>query len=240
MRIIEFPRYGTFAESFANTIPFSEAIGFVTYVDPGTVDQTDIPFYVTAHETAHQWWAHQVMSANVEGGTSIVESLAQYSALMVMKHRYGADGMKKFMRYELNNYLRGRAQERNEEPPLYRVDANQGYIHYGKGAMVMYEMQDYIGEDNVNKALAEFTKAFAFQGSTVSRVIELDVVSAEVHAGGVPVSVRRSLAERHALRQPHPFSQVLPVAGRQVQGGVWWSRLISSARMPRDRITLCL
>ena len=175
LRIIEFPRYGTFAESFANTIPFSEAIGFITYVDPGTVDQTDIPFYVTAHETAHQWWAHQVMSANVEGGTSIVESLAQYSALMVMKHRYGAEGMKKFMRFELENYLRGRAQERNEEPPLYRVDVNQGYIHYGKGAMVMYEMQDYIGEDNVNKALAEFTKAFAFKGPPYP--VSLDLMS---------------------------------------------------------------
>jgi ABC-type transport system involved in multi-copper enzyme maturation permease subunit len=175
LRIIEFPRYGTFAESFANTIPFSEAIGFITYVDPGTVDQTDIPFYVTAHETAHQWWAHQVMSANVEGGTSIVESLAQYSALMVMKRRYGADGMKKFMRYELDNYLRGRAQERNEEPPLDRVDVNQGYIHYGKGAMVMYEMQDYIGEDNVNKALAEFTKAFAFKGPPYP--VSLDLMS---------------------------------------------------------------
>jgi ABC-2 type transport system permease protein len=173
LRIIEFPRYGTFAESFANTIPFSEAIGFITYVDPGTVDQTDIPFYVTAHETAHQWWAHQVMGANVEGETSIVESLAQYSALMVMKHRYGADGMKKFMHYELDNYLRGRAQERNEEPPLYRVDVNQGYIHYGKGAMVMYEMQDYIGEDNVNKALAEFTKAFAFKGPPYPTSLDL-------------------------------------------------------------------
>ena len=175
LRIIEFPRYGTFAESFANTIPFSEAIGFITYVDPGTVDQTDIPFYVTAHETAHQWWGHQVMSANVEGETAIVESLAQYSALMVMKRRYGADGMKKFMRYELDNYLRGRAQERNEEPPLYRVDVNQGYIHYGKGAMVMYEMQDYIGEDNVNKALAEFTKAFAFKGPPYP--VSLDLMS---------------------------------------------------------------
>jgi ABC-2 type transport system permease protein len=175
LRIIEFPRYGSFAESFANTIPFSEAIGFITYVDPGTVDQTDIPFYVTAHETAHQWWGHQVMSANVEGETAIVESLAQYSALMVMKRRYGADGMKKFMRYELDNYLRGRAQERNEEPPLYRVDVNQGYIHYGKGAMVMYEMQDYIGEDNVNKALAEFTKAFAFKGPPYP--VSLDLMS---------------------------------------------------------------
>jgi aminopeptidase N len=175
LRIIEFPRYGTFAESFANTIPFSEAIGFITYVDPGAIDQPDLPLFVTAHETAHQWWAHQVMSANVEGGTSIVETLAQYSALMIMKHRYGDESMKKFMRLQLENYLRGRAQERNEEPPLYRVDVNQGYVHYGKGAVVMYEMQDYIGEENVNKALAEFTKAFAFKGPPYP--VSLDLMS---------------------------------------------------------------
>jgi len=175
LRIIEFPRYGTFAESFANTIPFSEAIGFITYVDPKTVEEVDIPFYVTSHETAHQWWAHQVISANVEGGTAIVETLAQYSALMVMQHRYGKESMRKFLRLELNNYLRGRAQERNEEPPLYRVDVNQGYIHYGKGAVVMYALQDYIGEENVNKALAEFVKAYAFKGPPYP--VSLDLIA---------------------------------------------------------------
>jgi ABC-2 type transport system permease protein len=163
-RIIEFPRYGTFAESFPNTIPYSEAIGFITYVDAKDPEAIDIPFYVTAHEVGHQWWAHQVVSANVEGGTSIVETLAQYTALMVMKHRYGDRSMRKFLRYELDNYLRGRAQERNEEEPLYKVDENQGYIHYGKGAVVMYALQDYIGEEDVNKGLAEFIKAYAFKG----------------------------------------------------------------------------
>ena len=163
-RIIEFPRYGTFAESFPNTIPYSEAIGFITYVDPKDPEAIDIPFYVTAHEVGHQWWAHQVISANVEGGTSIVETLAQYTALMVMKERYGDRSMRKFLRYELENYLRGRALERNEEEPLYKVDENQGYIHYGKGAVVMYALQDYIGEANVNKGLAEFIKAYGFKG----------------------------------------------------------------------------
>ena len=172
-RIIEFPRYGAFAESFPNTIPFSEAIGFITYVDPKAPDAIDIPFYVTAHEVGHQWWAHQVISANTEGGTAIVETLAQYTALMVMKHRYGPQSMKKFLRYELDSYLRGRAQERNEEPPLERVDANQGYIHYGKGALVMYEMQDYIGEDNVNKALAGFIKQYGFQGPPYPTSLDL-------------------------------------------------------------------
>jgi ABC-type transport system involved in multi-copper enzyme maturation permease subunit len=163
-RIIEFPRYGTFAESFPNTIPYSEAIGFITYVDSKDPDAIDIPFYVTAHEVGHQWWAHQVIGANVQGGTSIDETLAQYTALMVMKHRYGDRSMRKFLRYELDNYLRGRGLERNEEAPLYRVDENQGYIHYGKGALVMYALQDYIGEDNVNKGLSEFVKAYAFKG----------------------------------------------------------------------------
>jgi len=174
-RIIEFPRYGTFAESFPNTIPYSEAIGFITYVDPHDPEAIDIPFYVTAHEVGHQWWAHQVMSANVEGGTSIVESLAQYTALMVMQHRYGPRSMKKFLRYELENYLRGRGQERNEEPPLERVDENQGYIHYGKGAVVMYALQDYIGEDNVNKGLADFVKTFAFKGPPYP--VSLDLIA---------------------------------------------------------------
>jgi ABC-2 type transport system permease protein len=163
-RIIEFPRYGTFAESFPNTIPYSESIGFITYVDPKDPEAIDIPFYVTAHEVGHQWWAHQVMSAQVEGGTSIVETLAQYTALMVMKHRYGDASMRKFLHYEMETYLRGRAQERNEEEPLYKVDENQGYIHYGKGAVVMYALQDYIGEDNVNKGLQELIKEFAFKG----------------------------------------------------------------------------
>src|ERR1019366_9081832 len=101
LRIIEFPRYGNFAESFPNTIPFSEGIGFITWVDPNKKDAINLPFFVTAHEVGHQWWGHQVVSANTEGQTAIVETLAQYTALMIMKKTYGADSMKKFLRYQL-------------------------------------------------------------------------------------------------------------------------------------------
>jgi ABC-2 type transport system permease protein len=163
LRIVEFPRYGDFAESFPNTIPFSEGIGFITYVDPNKKDAINLPLFVTAHETAHQWWGHQVMSSNNEGATAIVETLAQYSALEVMKHTYGADSMKKFLRYQLNGYLRGRAQEHDEEKPLLRAEPLQGYIHYNKGGQVMYALADYIGEDRVNQALSIFVKNWAFK-----------------------------------------------------------------------------
>ena len=37
-----------------------------------TEDAIDYVFYVTAHEVAHQWWAHQVIGANVQGATMLV------------------------------------------------------------------------------------------------------------------------------------------------------------------------
>ena len=173
VRIIEFPRYATFAESFPNTIPFSENIGFITYVDPKEKDAINLPFFVTAHEVAHQWWGHQVVSANTEGATAIVETLAQYSALMIMKHTYGDESMKKFLRKQLDTYLRGRGQEHNEEKPLNRVEPNQGYVHYNKGGQVMYALQDYIGEDRVNQALASMVKDYGLKGPPYPTALDL-------------------------------------------------------------------
>ncbi len=53
-RIMEFPRYRTFAQSFPNTVPFSEGIGFIARVEKPT--DIDLTYFVTAHELGHQWW----------------------------------------------------------------------------------------------------------------------------------------------------------------------------------------
>ncbi|KRF01909.1 hypothetical protein ASG87_10410 [Frateuria sp. Soil773] len=160
LRILEFPNYRRFAQSFANTIPFSESLGFIADLrDAGKIDYVT---YVTAHEVAHQWWAHQVIGANMQGSTMLSESLAQYSALMVMKHRYGADQMRKFLKYELDGYLAGRATERVAEEPLAKVE-NQQYIHYRKGSLVFYALQDYLGEDTVDRVLQRFLRDKGFQ-----------------------------------------------------------------------------
>lgn len=161
VRIVEFPRYARFAQSFPNTIPFSESIGFIARLeeDPEAIDYV---YYVTAHEVAHQWWAHQVIGGAVQGATVLSETLSQYSALMVMKHEYGPEHMRKFLKYELDSYLRGRGGELVEELPLMRVE-NQGYVHYRKGSLVMYALQDMIGEQAVNHALSSFLDETKFQ-----------------------------------------------------------------------------
>lgn len=156
VRIMEFPRYSSFAQSFANTIPFSEGIGFIQKINDED-DDVDMPFYVTSHEVAHQWWGHQVAEAQVKGNAMLSESMSQYSALMVMKKAFTKEQMQKFLKYELNGYLRGRSTEDKKEQPLKLVESQQ-YIHYQKGSLVMYALQDYIGEDSVNKAFQNYIK----------------------------------------------------------------------------------
>ncbi len=159
LRIMEFPRYRSFAQSFANTVPFSEGIGFIQNIK---IDNVDLPFYVTAHEVAHQWWGHQVTEAGVKGNAMLSETLSQYSALMVMKKKFKPEIIKEFLKFELNSYLMGRTFEQKKEMPLYQVEG-QGYIHYRKGSLVMFALQDYISEDSVNAALKRFNEDYAFK-----------------------------------------------------------------------------
>src|SRR5262245_11150332 len=161
MRILEFPGYANRAQSFPNTIPYSETFGFLSdNRDPANIDHV---WQVTAHEVAHQWWAHQVTGADVPGAQFLSETLAEYSSLMVMEHRYGADMMRRFLSYDLDQYLLGRAAEPRGERPLAQVRHHQDYVAYRKGAIAMYALKDAIGEAAVNRALARFVRDFAYK-----------------------------------------------------------------------------
>lgn len=161
LRIVEFPRYSTFAQAFPGTVPFSESVGFI--LRAGTnVDDIDTPFYVTAHEVAHQWWFHQVVGGNVQGATVLSEALANYSAMLVMEQAFGRDNIRKFLRSQLDGYLTGRSRESKAERPLMLVE-NQPYIHYNKGSLALYALRDLIGDAAMNRALKRFVADKAFQ-----------------------------------------------------------------------------
>ena len=170
MRIIEFPGYRRFAQSFANTVPYSELIGFTSDLsDPSTID---LPYYVTAHEMAHQWWGHQVGTANVQGSQVIPESLAQYSALRVMERKYGETKLRKFLRFELDRYLRDRGTEKIGEQPLLRAE-NQNYIHYQKGSVVMMAIKDRIGAATLDAGLKAFAHEFLYKQDPYPTTLDL-------------------------------------------------------------------
>lgn len=160
IRILEFPRYATFAQSFPNTVPFAESFGWVG--DFSNPDDLDYVYTVTAHEIAHQWWGHQITPSATRGSNQVSESMAEYSSLMVMKKEYGVDAMQKFLKEELDRYLRSRANESKFEKTLLDND-NQAYVWYRKGGLILYGLQDLIGEENLNHGLKEYVTAAKFR-----------------------------------------------------------------------------
>jgi len=174
LRIAEFPRYASYAQAAPGVIAFSESAGFIARVDPESRKDIDYPYYITAHEVGHQWWAHQLIGADSRGATVLSESLAEYTALMTMKRTFGSSKMRRFLRYDLEAYLMGRATEARKELPLAQNE-DQPYIHYRKGSLAMYLLQDLVGEDAVNGALRQLLQENAFRGPpypTVTTLVE--------------------------------------------------------------------
>ncbi|MCE7992554.1 MAG: M1 family metallopeptidase [Roseivirga sp.] len=170
LTIMEIPRLHDFAMSVPNTIAFSEAMGFMTKSEQGGLN---VPFYITAHEVAHQWWGDQVRGAIVKGEAMIAETLSHYAAGIVTLEEFGEESMRHIIQYERGRYLKGRKREVQNEQPLYKAES-QSYIHYGKGLINMMALRHYISEDSVNAALRRVIRDFpASQGIYPS---SLDVI----------------------------------------------------------------
>lgn len=161
MRLLEFPRYAGFAQSFPNTVPYSESFGWLA--DFGDPNEFDYAYYVTAHELAHQWWGHQITPNYTRGSNLISEALAEYSALILTERKYGKDNMKRFLRDELDDYLFGRANESKKENTF--INCNRSYQWYNKGSLILYALRDYIGDEAMNAGLRGFRDEFALKQS---------------------------------------------------------------------------
>ncbi|HXO18949.1 MAG TPA: hypothetical protein VOA87_03385 [Thermoanaerobaculia bacterium] len=85
LRLNEFPAIAVYGQGNATNIFFSEAVGFLGA--PGALP--DLPFTVTAHEAAHQWWGHILAPGEGPGGLILAEGAANFSTLLLLDQMRG-------------------------------------------------------------------------------------------------------------------------------------------------------
>ncbi len=174
LRIMEFP-YGSFAQAFAGTVPFSENIGFVQ--DPGSADdptKVDFATYVTMHEIGHMWFAHQVVGAFAQGSNLLSEGLTENATMLAYEDLYGFEKARRMHEVRATQrYLTDRAFERDREPVLAEAE-DQGYLNYNKTSWVMWGLRGYLGDDVVQPAVRRFlTEYAATKGAPYPTTLEL-------------------------------------------------------------------
>lgn len=166
-RIVEFPvAEGSHATLLANQLLFSEAY-FLFDRDEAAVD---LPFYVAAHEAAHHWWGNQLLPADAPGAKMLTESLAEYTALRVLRSAKGEEDYRTFLGFNRDLYL---SQRREDDPPLYLAEAHQKHLHYRKGAIAFSALADCWGEQALNRVLSRFLQDHSMQGPPYPRATEL-------------------------------------------------------------------
>jgi len=149
LSLVEIPNRA-FARAYPATIYISEHVGLKESITQG--HGKDDFSYLIAHEIAHQWWGHQLASAKVEGEVLLIETLADYSALMVMKKLYGETYVNSVVTDSTQKYLSGRGADVLGETPLYKM-LGQRYLRYHKGPVVLNAIRHLISESTLNQAL---------------------------------------------------------------------------------------
>ena len=214
-RIVEFPSYKkNYGQAFANTVPTAETRGFIS--DLRAPDALDEVTGMMAHELSHQYWGHQIAPAAAQGSLLLVETLAQYSTLMVMKRIHGPDMLRRQMQRQLDTYLAYRAVSQADELPLARTE-KQTFVIYNKGAVAMALIQERLGEEAVNRALRRLLAHYRFKGATYPTSLDLiRELRAEAKDGEQQMLIT-DLLERvivYDLRASSPTARRLP-------GGKW-------------------
>lgn len=155
LRLVEYPSSGggLGLTSFPGMIEYSEGFALVRPEDDAR--RIDFPFAVMGHEMGHQWWGHQLVPAQVEGAPLLSESLAWYSAMLVVEETHGRDHLMRLLDIMRSQYM---APHQTRAVPLLRAD--DWLDAYRTGPFAMYALRESAGADRVNAALRTMLAKF--------------------------------------------------------------------------------
>jgi len=166
------PVPGRFGQGFPGLIYLST----FTYTQPAGMDQKQNTFFtelLDAHEAAHQWWGNVVTSPGYHDDW-LMESLANYSALMYLEKKKGPKAIDTILQSYRSELLAKPFLRQDEKAPEARdtvessgpvvqgtrVDGNWNTVVYGKGSWIIHMLRRKMGDDAFLRMLAGLRKQF--------------------------------------------------------------------------------
>ena len=173
------PVTGRFGQGFAGMI----YLPTVVYMDPvnlpvragSQVDEGFMARLLSIHETAHQWWGNIVTTESYHHEW-LMESLANYSALMFLETKMGPHVTEKALdiyRNELTTKGPDGATAESRGPVVegrrlesLDLPGAANAVLYGKGTWIMHMLRRRMGDTNFLKMLAELRRRYEWKAVT--------------------------------------------------------------------------
>jgi hypothetical protein len=180
------PIPGRFGQGFPGLVYLST----LAYIDPEQrpaalrerSQQTFFSELIEAHEVAHQWWGNLVLPASYQDEW-LMESLANYSALLLLEKRKGIKAVDTVLDDYRNHLLTKPENDRTLESagPItwgYRLQSSLAptawrAVTYEKGTWIIHMLRRRLGDQKFLSLLREVCNRYRFNTITTEQFREL-------------------------------------------------------------------
>jgi hypothetical protein len=155
--------------------------------------------FTVAHEVAHQWW-HGLVGSDSRAHPFVDESLAQYSTLVYLEDRYGAERAHRDAESQVRlNYvamrLLGEPDGAVDQPASSFTPIGYAGLVYGKGPFLYRALRASLGDDVFFAGLREYATRYRFRTAPARGPI--DVFSQGAQRDRVAGIAKRWLDDKH-------------------------------------------
>jgi ABC-2 type transport system permease protein len=107
----------------------------------------------TVHETAHQWFGHDIGNGVLLDSAFLVESMAKYVELVILELHQGKAAMQALVDYEKTRFIE--AQRNNLQPIVSLVDATDNHDMYSRATLAFAILRTRLGDELIIGALSQ-------------------------------------------------------------------------------------
>ena len=149
LSIIAAPPFGGTGYALPQIILVEDTVGF--RARPSDDAGFDQRYRRAVHETAHQWFGHDIGNSVPADRAFLIESMAKYIELVVIEKRYGKAAVNALVEYETKRYEQASRMDITEKMAL--IDSTKSYEQYSKATIVFAKLRKKIGDEAIIKAL---------------------------------------------------------------------------------------
>ncbi|NNG43236.1 hypothetical protein HJP15_09955 [Pseudoalteromonas sp. NEC-BIFX-2020_002] len=177
LSLIGSPNFGATGYALPQVMFIEHNVGFrARPADDALFDQR---YRRAVHETAHQWFGHDIGNGVASDRSFLVESMAKYVELVMIEQRYGKQAMQGLVDFETKRYEQRSMMDITDKVAL--IDATQSHDQYSRATIVFAMLRAETGDEPIVRALKSVWQEHSYPQNPAN---SMDFIRALKHETG--------------------------------------------------------
>lgn len=158
LSLLATPDIGATGYALPQIMMINHRVGF--RAQPAADAGFDQRYRRAVHETAHQWFGHDIGNGVLADSAFLIEPLAKYIELVLIEQRYGTKAMQALVDYERKRFELAVRRSTEQTPAL--VDASADHDLYSRATLVFAILRQQLGDAVISQALRQLWQQHAY------------------------------------------------------------------------------